>query len=86
MAQLVDSLSRLFGGVPVTDSMELTGKYDFTLLFTPPNAPMPPADVESSAPVIFPALQEQLGLKLEAKQAALDVFVLDHAEKSPTGN
>jgi uncharacterized protein (TIGR03435 family) len=86
MAQLADSLSRQVGSVPVTDNTGLTGKYDFTLLFTPPNAPMPPADVESSAPALFPAIQEQLGLKLEAKKASLDVFVLDHAEKSPTGN
>jgi len=86
MAQLAQSLSNAFGSLPVNDATGLKGKYDFTLIFTPPNAPMPAADVESSAPPLFPAIQEQLGLKLEAKKASLDVFVLDHAEKSPTGN
>ena len=46
--------------------------------------PPPPAD---DAPAnIFTALQEQLGLKLEPKKAAVEVLVIDHVEKTPIEN
>jgi uncharacterized protein (TIGR03435 family) len=32
------------------------------------------------------ALEEQLGLKLAAQKAPVEVLVIDHAEKVPTGN
>jgi uncharacterized protein (TIGR03435 family) len=32
------------------------------------------------------ALREQLGLKLERKKGTTDVFVIDHAEKTPLEN
>ena len=38
------------------------------------------------APTIFVALQETMGLKLEARKAPSDVLVIDHAEKVPTEN
>jgi uncharacterized protein (TIGR03435 family) len=37
-------------------------------------------------PSIFIALQEQLGLKLEAKKGPVDLLVIDHVEKTPTSN
>ncbi len=43
----------------------------------------PPAN---SAPTLFAALQEQLGLKLEQKKGPVDLIVVDHAEKNPTEN
>jgi len=45
----------------------------------------PDADREP-APTIFAALQEQLGLKLEAKRGPVDLLVIEHVEKTPTEN
>jgi uncharacterized protein (TIGR03435 family) len=39
-----------------------------------------------SGPTIFAALQEQLGLKMEAKKRSVEILVIDHVEKSPTEN
>jgi uncharacterized protein (TIGR03435 family) len=37
-------------------------------------------------PSIFDALQEQLGLKLEARKGPVDLLVIDHVQKTPTQN
>ena len=37
-------------------------------------------------PTIFKALQEQLGLKLEARKGPVDLLVIDRVEKTPTAN
>ncbi len=86
------SLSTLAGQLkslvkePVRDQTGLTGKYDFNLTFSLPNAAAP-AGVESErAPDLFIALEEQLGLKLAAKKLWIDVLVIDRLEKSPTEN
>jgi uncharacterized protein (TIGR03435 family) len=42
-------------------------------------------DVEV-APTIFAAVQSQLGLRLEARKAKVDVLVIDHAEELPIEN
>ncbi len=45
---------------------------------------LPSAD--PSGPSIFTAVQEQLGLKLDAKKSPVDILVIDHLEKTPTEN
>ena len=46
----------------------------------------PNAEEREPAPTIFAALQEQLGLKLEARKGSVDLLVVDHIEKTPTEN
>jgi uncharacterized protein (TIGR03435 family) len=70
---------------PVLDHTGLTGRYDFSLEFTPQlNGPVPAgADFQPdpSGPTFLEALQEQLGLKLESQTGPVNVFVVDHAEE-----
>jgi uncharacterized protein (TIGR03435 family) len=68
-------------GHPVTDATGLKGKYDFTLHWIGARAA-----VDDTGPNLFRALQEQLGLKLEAKKGMADILIVDHLEKTPTEN
>jgi uncharacterized protein (TIGR03435 family) len=72
---------------PVIDQTGLTGKYDYRLEFAPENAP-PNQDGTSGEPAstLLMAVQDQLGLKLEAKKLPVDIVVVDHIEKTPTEN
>ncbi|HEV1284485.1 MAG TPA: TIGR03435 family protein [Bryobacteraceae bacterium] len=70
-------------GRPVVDKTGLDGVFDFTLDWTLDS------DAEKSPdhpPSIFVALQEQLGLKLEARKGPVEVLIVDHVEKVPTEN
>lgn len=77
---------------PVADHTGLTKRYDFELNWTPDDSqfamfgPRPaPKDDPNAPPSLYTALQEQLGLKLEATKAMANVFVIDHVEK-PAAN
>ncbi len=90
MRNLTEFLSRQTG-LPVLDMTGLKGFYSFTLNYTPeaaPSAPSPETPIPESAvgPSLFTAVQEQLGLKLEARKAPVEILVVDHAEKVPTEN
>ncbi len=76
---------------PVVDKTGIAGEFDFSLKWTPDESQfsrlgwmIKPAP-ESSAPSLFIAIQEQLGLKLESVKAPVDVLVIDHVEQ-PTEN
>ena len=77
---------------PVIDQTGLTGRYDFTLKWTPDDsqfaqfrsngpAPPTPGDNPNAPPGLYTAMQKQLGLKMEATKAPDDVIVIDHVEK-----
>jgi uncharacterized protein (TIGR03435 family) len=65
-------------GRPVVDNTGLTGKYDFTLEYTPSARA---ARDESGRPSIFTALEEQLGLKLVPSKQSIDVLVVDSIDQ-----
>ena len=68
-------------GRVVVDQTRLSGRYEFTLRFTPPGT----QPVGDGSPDFFTAIQEQLGLRLDATRAPVDTFVIDHIER-PTEN
>lgn len=75
---------QFFTDRPVVDQTGLAGKWDFKWTWTPDESRLPP-DATNPAPGLFTAIQEQLGLKLEAKKAPADVYVVDHVER-PSSN
>jgi uncharacterized protein (TIGR03435 family) len=92
-AQPLSKLTVLLGSQldrPVLDKTGLTGKYDFSIEFAPnlpPGQLPPPTDNASEpSPTLVDALERQLGLRLVANKAKLDLLVIDKAEKTPTAN
>jgi uncharacterized protein (TIGR03435 family) len=83
MSVLVTVLSR-FERETVVDLTGLKGAFEFKLEWAPEGSPVPQDG--ASAPTLFTAVQEQLGLKLESRKGPLDVLVVDHAEKVPAEN
>jgi uncharacterized protein (TIGR03435 family) len=67
--------------LPVVNRTGLEGRFNFKLEWTP-DGDRQKAD---SAPSIFTALQEQLGLRLRTGKAPVEVVVIDRVEK-PTAN
>ena len=75
----------------VVDRTGLTGAWDFAITFAPESAPIPaPPGVElppgdPTAPSLFTAIQEQLGLKLQSTKGPVEVLVVDSIER-PTSD
>ena len=63
---------------PVVDETGLKGKYDFTLRWQPNETA---TNEEGAPPLLFTAIEEQLGLKLEPKRGMVDVMVVDKVER-----
>ncbi|GGA69334.1 hypothetical protein GCM10011507_21060 [Edaphobacter acidisoli] len=78
---------------PVLNQTGLNGKFNFTLNWTPDDSQFsgmgarvpPPTDGENALPNLYTALQEQVGLKLEATKAPAEVLVIDHITE-PSAN
>jgi uncharacterized protein (TIGR03435 family) len=69
--------------LPVINMTGLMGFYNVKLDWVPESKS--PADNPSGVTLTV-ALDEQLGLKLETRQAPIKMLVVDHAEKAPTEN
>lgn len=83
------------GGREIIDQTGLKEKYDFTLQWEPAEQETPmfnqddnniprsdgASSVDSSAPSLFTAIREQLGLKLESTKAPVEVIVIDHVDR-----
>jgi uncharacterized protein (TIGR03435 family) len=79
----------------VVDQTSLTGSYDFKLAWQQdggprapvgsPAAPLPATDrrnvAEDLSGAMAPALDDQLGLKLQSSRGRVEILVVDHAER-----
>jgi uncharacterized protein (TIGR03435 family) len=85
----VEWLARTLSTLPVVtglnrmvlDRTGLRGNYGFALRFSGPQA----ANADPDRPQLTTALQEQLGLRLEARREPVEVLVIDSAER-PAAN
>jgi uncharacterized protein (TIGR03435 family) len=73
---------------PVVDHTGIEGHWDFSLKWTPDETQFQvfgvkivPDESADAPPPIFTAIQEQVGLKLDATKTMVDVMVVDHVEK-----
>jgi uncharacterized protein (TIGR03435 family) len=85
---------------PVIDQTGLKGRYDIRVDMSPMRAAYPgagergtdersgnqPPDRADQIGAFMAVLRDQLGLKLDGGKQPVDVLVVDHAERSPTGN
>jgi uncharacterized protein (TIGR03435 family) len=67
---------------PILDESGLKGVYDFKLQWIT----QVEAKNGSDGPTIFDAVQQQLGLKLDARKESVELLIIDHCEKEPTEN
>jgi uncharacterized protein (TIGR03435 family) len=96
MAAFTSAMQRTVLDKPVVDETGLKDRYDFKLNWTPDEAQFiqfngtgiripPGTDRNGALPGLYTAIQEQLGLRLEAVRTQVDVLFIDHAEK-PSAN
>ncbi len=70
-------------GRQVIDKTGLTGKFDFTLVY---DMHLGAATDDNPSPVVFDAVEKQLGLELVDDKAPFDFFVVERAERVPLEN
>jgi uncharacterized protein (TIGR03435 family) len=67
-------------GQRIVDETGLSGDFEFVLKWTPSDDPR-----YADLPSVYAAIQEQLGLKFEARKVRADVLVIDDV-RAPTPN
>lgn len=83
ITRLAATLS-IFLSREIVDKTNLSDEFDLDLRWTPDQPP--PIDVRNApadptAPPLFTAMQEQLGMKLDSLRGPVEVLVIDSAEK-----
>jgi uncharacterized protein (TIGR03435 family) len=74
-------------GRPILDETGLSGQWNLDLEFNPQISRIrdgfngPPLEELEAHPVLFTAIQEQLGLSFEPREAPVEVMVIDSAER-----
>jgi uncharacterized protein (TIGR03435 family) len=89
MADLATVMQQAVLDRPVVDRTGITGRYDFTLTWTPDETQflsmgvrIPPRAPDAAGPPgLFSAIQEQLGLKFESTKAPVDTIIVDKIER-----
>ncbi|RRA49589.1 TIGR03435 family protein [Acidipila sp. EB88] len=84
MAQVAEAMQQGVVDRPVIDQTGLSGRFDLRLRWHPADAPAAAQDADA-LPDVFTAMQEQLGLRLSARRASVDVIVVDRVAK-PSDN
>jgi uncharacterized protein (TIGR03435 family) len=89
MDDFVAMLQRATLDRPTVNRTGLTGKYDFDLTWAPDETQyggaIAPAPDDAPSPPLFTAVQEQLGLRLEATRGMVSAMVVDGAAR-PSAN
>jgi uncharacterized protein (TIGR03435 family) len=89
MGDVTSMMQRAMLDRPVVDRTGLTGRYDFDLEWAPDETQfggeIPPAPADTPLAPLFVAIQEQLGLKLEATRGPVQGLIVDKAER-PTAD
>jgi uncharacterized protein (TIGR03435 family) len=89
MSEFATLMQRAVLDRPVVDKTGLTGRYDFDLEWAPDESQfggdIPPAPADAPLAPLFLAIQEQLGLKLEATRGPVAALVIDRAQR-PSAN
>jgi uncharacterized protein (TIGR03435 family) len=71
---------------PVVDKTGLTGRYDFAVDLSSYFAETKAGEQPDLTGIMMSALREQLGLNLESRREPVEILVVDHIDKTPTGN
>jgi uncharacterized protein (TIGR03435 family) len=87
MGELAQKLSQLTAvDRLVVDQTEISGSFNFKIRMAANDETMRSDAVHGQAPSIFPLIERQLGLKLEARKMPMDMLVVDRAQRIPTEN
>ena len=85
MAQLASIMNRAILDRPVVDKTGLTGRYDFDLEWTPDETQfggnLPAGTPEHPKADLYAAIQQQLGLRLEATRGPIEALVIDRVQR-----
>jgi uncharacterized protein (TIGR03435 family) len=85
MGELARVMQRTAVDRPVVDKTGLSGRYDFELEWTPDETQFggnaPTGNPDAPKPDPFSAMQQQLGLRLEATRGPIEALVIDRAER-----